>query len=247
MKSELSTQLRKEEKIIKRTKGAFVQCGLALARIRDGKLYQAKYETFEGYCHDKWGWGRQRAYQMIEAAEVASELTQNVNHGLQNERQARALASVPKEHREKVLDHASTNGKATAKDIKESAKSILPKVVELDKEGREIPISILPDWQRSIEASSSLVSMVQKVCDTLRNGVKENDKIFREFSNSVVTQAEALRYTIKAHLPAYAVCYHCHGIHPEKCDTCSQRGFVSKYFWDSPGAKQAKALISKRK
>jgi hypothetical protein len=32
----------------------FVQVGLALAQIRDGRLYKEEYHTFQAYCRLKW-------------------------------------------------------------------------------------------------------------------------------------------------------------------------------------------------
>jgi hypothetical protein len=36
---------------------AFVKVGLALARIRDARLYRAEFPTFEAYCQTKWHHG----------------------------------------------------------------------------------------------------------------------------------------------------------------------------------------------
>ena len=59
--------------------------------------------TFEQYCKERWGFERRRAYQLINGYKV----TENVNHGTQiNERQARALSSVPPDQQQKVYDDA---------------------------------------------------------------------------------------------------------------------------------------------
>jgi hypothetical protein len=55
----------------------FVQCGLALARIRDGRLYREQYNTFEDYCRDKWQYGRRYVNQLISAAQVFTYLGAN--------------------------------------------------------------------------------------------------------------------------------------------------------------------------
>lgn len=82
---------------------AFVAVGQALLAIRDGKLYRADYKTFEDYCRQRWDFGRSRAYRLMEAAEVASDLSPNGQQMVTNERQARALALVPNHLREEVL------------------------------------------------------------------------------------------------------------------------------------------------
>jgi hypothetical protein len=79
----------------------FVEVGLALVEIRDGRLYREAYRTFDSYCRDRWGFGRRHAYQVIDAAAVV----QNVRNCAQtggginvplpaNEAQARPLAGL---------------------------------------------------------------------------------------------------------------------------------------------------------
>jgi len=118
-------RLAELEKVINRGKKSFIEVGLALAEIRDLRLYRLTFKTFEGYCREKWGWGRQRAYQLIAASEAARILpdavNQNVNHGLQNERQARVIASVPEADRAEVLEAVVEAGPVTARAIHEAA------------------------------------------------------------------------------------------------------------------------------
>ena len=64
-------------------------------------MSESDFSTFEEYCQERWGWSRHRSNQLIEAAEVVTDLG---NHGHQttmpaNERQARELARVPEEKR----------------------------------------------------------------------------------------------------------------------------------------------------
>lgn len=72
--SVLSPREQKElvecETVIERGWQTFVEVGRALARIRDGKLYRAQYDTFESYCREKWHYGKSHAYRLIGAAEV---------------------------------------------------------------------------------------------------------------------------------------------------------------------------------
>ena len=60
--------------------------------------------TFEKYCYERFGFERRNAYRLIEAAEVA----ENVSHGTQtvNERQAREVAKAPAELQSNVVDRA---------------------------------------------------------------------------------------------------------------------------------------------
>ena len=99
--------LSKCEAIIERGMVSFIEVGTALKQIKDERLYHRDYETFQDYCRDRWGWDRQRAFQLIKAAEVVD----NVNRGLQiepptNERQARALSSLPEEKQPEAWQEA---------------------------------------------------------------------------------------------------------------------------------------------
>jgi hypothetical protein len=52
----------------------FVQVGLALAQIRDGRLYKVEFDTFEAYCRVKWQDGRHCVNRLISAAQVFTHL-----------------------------------------------------------------------------------------------------------------------------------------------------------------------------
>ena len=63
------------EHVVERGRDTFVQVGQALAAIRDRRGYRLTgYTTFEAYLQERWGWSRQRGYQLIQGAEVAVEL-----------------------------------------------------------------------------------------------------------------------------------------------------------------------------
>jgi len=58
-------ELRAAEGVIERGKQVFVQVGQALMDIRKRKGYHlAGHATFEDYVKERWGWTRQRAYQL---------------------------------------------------------------------------------------------------------------------------------------------------------------------------------------
>lgn len=80
------------EAVISKAEFAFAFTGLALAKIRDEKLYrEAGHKTFEKYCKDRWGFSRKRAYQLIDAASLAGFLSTNVDILPTNESQIRPL------------------------------------------------------------------------------------------------------------------------------------------------------------
>lgn len=76
------------EELIERDFKGFLLVGQTLIRIRDKELYR-EYGTFEDYCKIKYGWTRQRGYQLISASTIAGELSTIVD--IPNEAIARAL------------------------------------------------------------------------------------------------------------------------------------------------------------
>lgn len=70
-------------------KAAFMDQGQALLKIRAGRLYKDKgYVTFDTYCHDEWGFSRQRASLLIIAFQKEEKATDEDRSD--NERKARA-------------------------------------------------------------------------------------------------------------------------------------------------------------
>lgn len=64
------------EEVITKGERAFVETGLALARIHDQLLYrEAGYKTFQKYCQERWGFTRQRAHQLTRGAVLVAELS----------------------------------------------------------------------------------------------------------------------------------------------------------------------------
>jgi hypothetical protein len=110
------------EQRIERGLKTFIDVGQALAEIRDSRLYKGSHSSFEDYCRERWGFSRVRAHQLTSAADLALTM---VNSGLPeptNERQARALASVPESDRADVWRQVSDSGdKPTAEAIRKAA------------------------------------------------------------------------------------------------------------------------------
>ena len=60
-----------ENYIAPRLRG-FVEAGYALMAIRERRLYlKAGFDTFEGYCRDRWQIDDRAARRMCDAAQVA--------------------------------------------------------------------------------------------------------------------------------------------------------------------------------
>lgn len=120
-----TTRLVKLEAVIAGGKKAFVAVGLALAEIKQNKMYQlCGFDTFEGYCKTKWNFTRQYANYLVNGAEAVESLPEEMTTIVTTESQARELSKVEPEQREAVLQEAVKRGPVTAKSIKEVADEI---------------------------------------------------------------------------------------------------------------------------
>lgn len=79
---------------IARGLATFREVGEALLEIRDQRLYRLVAVTFEAYCRDRWGMERNRAYQLMGAAEVTKALPEQAKDRIVNEAQARELVPL---------------------------------------------------------------------------------------------------------------------------------------------------------
>jgi len=117
------TELGNLEQVIEQGIRTFAEVGTALQMIRDGRLYRASHGTFEAYCRERWGFKKSRAYQLMDAAQVA----ENVHERGQiepppSEWQARPLTKLPPEQQadawEEANERAESEGRnVTAKDV----------------------------------------------------------------------------------------------------------------------------------
>ena len=138
---------------------AFTKVGRALLEIRESRLYRDTHATFEDFCREEFGMKRQRAYQLIEAANTVAE-SPECQKFLTSESQARELAKVEPENRSEVLSKAAEGGKVTAKSIKEAALVAVPSLPD-DEETRDYKRTLklksfsdaAIDWLASFKAS----------------------------------------------------------------------------------------------
>jgi hypothetical protein len=84
----------------KQVKTAFFLAGMALAQIKQRKLFQGTHASFEDYCRDKLGYSRDYAYLIIGAAKIYQNLADHLpTNGRQlplptSERQLRPLVKA---------------------------------------------------------------------------------------------------------------------------------------------------------
>ncbi len=138
------TSLERDEAIIERGLESFVEVGTALLHIRDNTLYQKTHDTFEDYFRKRWGMTRPRAYQLMDAAEVVSNLSKNLDISPpQTESHAQPLASLPPDQQREVWGRAvdtAPNGKMTAAHVKQvKAEMTAPATIVVDDVEDEEP------------------------------------------------------------------------------------------------------------
>lgn len=116
-----------EGQITKHFEG-FIETAQALKTIKDNRLYRQEYKTFEEYCRQRWGFGRQHAYRLIAAEQTVADLSSIGDTPLPaNESQARALAKLPNaEAKADAMRRASkkSNDKPTTTQIEESVAEV---------------------------------------------------------------------------------------------------------------------------
>ena len=230
MSDKLTTQeseaLRRNESIIQAGKNTFVAVGIALTDIRERKLYRQDYSSFEMYCQQRWGWSRQRASQMIQAAVVVQALPEKVSTMVDSERAARQIAKVPAEKREAVVKKAAAKGKVTGKTIKEAAEA---EVLVKDADGVEVPQRLIPLWLRGREIAEVLWTL-SKVKGALKVAQEQDDPLWRQVNFSAVIGDLQKAWTGIQVAKPYAVCPQCQG-HPEvsKCRLCLGTGIIGKF------------------
>jgi hypothetical protein len=224
-------RLTELEKLIAKGQKTFVEVGLALAEIRDLRLYKREYSGFEEYCQKKWGWTRQYVNFQIAGAKVKAELPEKVATMVATERQARELGKVPAEKRAEVVQAIVDEGKpVTAKEIKRHLPP--PPMQILDATGWPIPTQLIPLWQRAGEVQEMLTSL-SHVKGALRSAQENRDKLFAEVNfSSALSQLDQAWYDIKTAKP-FAVCPTCQGQLPDQCTLCKGRGLISEHRWNT--------------
>ncbi len=257
-----SRRLEELEKVIARGKQTFVQVGLALAEIRDLRLYKREYGSFREYCQKKWGWEKRYTQYVIAGAEAVKSLPEGVRTIVHLEGQARELAKVPAEQRAGVVQQIVQAGKpVTAAEIRRhlppppmqrrhanGTKGAVPPPPGqvLDGTGWPIPTQLIPLWQRADEVQE-LLTVLSRVKGALRSAQENRDMLFAEVNySSALSQLDQAWYDIKTAKP-FAVCPTCQGQLPDKCTLCKGRGLISEHRWNTCVTREDKEFREKAK
>ena len=176
-----SEDLTRHRETIRRGQQTFVEVGLALADIRDRRLYRETHPNLENWLADEYpDIGRPRAYQLISGAETAQSLAA-VNHGSQlppptSERSVRPLAGLaPDEARAAYTAAVETaGGKApTGEQVAQAASAFRPREPEPELDPPDEPLTPLTGMDavalKQAEAAVALLEMVLAIAQVERD------------------------------------------------------------------------------
>ena len=122
------------ERIIEAGLQTFYDVGGALMEIREGRLYRQTHRSFEAYTKERWGMGKSRAHQLIEAASTVAAISGPVVEGEPstivdtlpvNESQVRPLAGLDDQAKREVWAEAVATapaGKVTGRHVEETVR-----------------------------------------------------------------------------------------------------------------------------
>lgn len=242
-----SKQLTELEKIIKNGQQTFISVGIALAEIRDRRLYRMSYATFADYLDKVWGLGKAHGYRLIDASEAAKSLTNETRHKV-NLASASALSKVPPPKRQGIVSKIVNAGqKVTAAAVSKLAPRPRQKPPErfLDGTGLDLPVEVLDLWKRKDEAQA-LLTQISNLRGLLKAIQDNGDLLFVEVDfTSVQANLSQTYLDIKTAVP-YAVCPSCNGVNAKDCETCNGRGLLSEFYWKHKIPKETKELTGRK-
>ena len=255
-----SRRLAELEKMIAKGKQTFVEVGLALAEIRDLRLYKREYGSFSEYCREKWGWERRYTDYVIAGAEAVKSLPEKVSTIVLTETAARELAKIPAEQRAEVVETVAAEGKpVTAAAIKrrlppppmrrrapDGTNGAVPPPPGqvLDATGWPVPTQLIPLWQRGDEVREVLANL-SRLKGLVRSVEEKRDVLYAEMHfSSAMAHLEQLWADFKTAKP-FAVCPTCQGQVPDQCTLCRGRGLISEFRWNTCVTREDKEFRSK--
>ena len=131
------------ETIIRQGVQTFLEVGNALLTIRDRKLYREDFTSFEDYAKTRFGIKRSRAYQLMDAATVAENLsTRGGQIEGATEKTLRPLTKVEPNEQVKVWNDAvetAPDGRPTTKQVEEAVERVAPKAPSPEPKPEEPP------------------------------------------------------------------------------------------------------------
>lgn len=150
---------------------SFLAVGSALFEIKGKRLYRQTHTNFDDFVREKWGISRDRADQLIKAAEVKSEMPTNgrnseIASSIENERQLRELSRLGTEDIPEALDKIKEFCEESGK--KPTAKVIKSVVDEMLGKAEPEPVKPEPSREDSLEREQRHIDLARKHLSGLR-------------------------------------------------------------------------------
>lgn len=121
-------RLAELEHTIRAGLATFYEVAAALEEVRRRNLYRSEYNSFADYCDRRWNMTRQRAYQLLSAAEVRANLaaTTPVDMLPANEYQIRTLTPLSPEDQPRAWSAAidAAGGHPTSREVNRAVESL---------------------------------------------------------------------------------------------------------------------------
>lgn len=228
----------------------------AAMQLRNDRLYRETHDSWELFCRDEFDMTPQYCNRLIAAMELKESLPETLSGKITNESQAKALASVPKEFRSKVLSETAKSGPVTAASIKKQSETIVSKLgpiesgisskppIELDECGTPVPKDGIPYWNRRQEVQD-ILTQISRIKGVIEKAKADGDKMYGIVSNAVIAHL-AQAYTHFSEAKPYAVCTQCMGspsVQPQGgCTMCKGSGLICKFKWDTVSRKEIKEI-----
>jgi hypothetical protein len=212
-------ELSSLEKTIEVNLKSFYEVGLALKKIKNDRLYRENFKTFEEYCRERWGISKPRAYQLIEAVDIKTNLSTTVDISSSiGERQLRPLAVLEPDQQPdawKQANETAPGGLVTAqhvtkvvREIKNKTQNIIQQgvVVGEDKEpegtiGETINLKTGEVKPEEIRTDKDFISIrMEGIFNQLRNEIKHVKKLgwITTSRNAVLYQLLKLETMVKS-------------------------------------------------
>jgi hypothetical protein len=83
--------------------------------------------TFEAYLQERWGWSRQRGYQLVQAADVVTDLAADgmtTRVDIPTKAHARALVSLAPSERRTLVEQVGDLGQYSTRELYHAARLV---------------------------------------------------------------------------------------------------------------------------
>ncbi len=203
---ELESQIAKGLEQVQKNAAAI---GGWLREIRDKQLYRGTHETWTDYLRSKdhWGYSRQRAYQLLDYADVLEDVSTN-GRQIPNERQARELAKLDEpEERAAVWEVATANGTTpSAAALHELVERVEEMEEELEGQAPEVQQAIIADAeeramkagrQAKAEEGDPRVKRIARMVQAIKRLVADAEKMGTE-GKPILKRLQGVRVALLA-------------------------------------------------